>query len=180
MGLILQAASFAAQKHRHQRRKDAEQTPYINHPLAVAQMLSEVALPDAVMIAAALLHDTVEDTDTALEEIEQSFGTDVRQVVAEVTDDKSLPKAVRKQRQIEHAGCVSDRAKLIKLADKIANIRDVVLNPPAHWSSDRKLAYLDWAKQVIDQIRGIHPDLETRFDHWYEQGKQSLDANHSE
>ena len=125
--LILHAASFAAQKHRDQRRKDAEASPYINHPLALADILArEGDVTDARVIAAALLHDTVEDTETTIEELEERFGKRVAAVVAEVTDDKSLPKAERKRLQIVKAGSKSTEAKLVKLADKIANLRDPV------------------------------------------------------
>ncbi|WP_346293451.1 HD domain-containing protein [Sphaerothrix gracilis] len=172
---ILQAAEFAARRHRDQRRKDPEQTPYINHPLALAQLLwCQAQIFDPVVIVAALLHDTVEDTETTLSEIEQLFGPLVRQTVAEVTDDKSLPKAVRKQQQIDHAAAISDRGKLVKLADKIANIRDLATSPPPDWSRDRQLAYFDWAKQVVDQLRGTHLPLEQLFDHWYERGRQQM------
>ena len=129
---FLKALSFAASKHRNQRRKDAVKTPYINHPIAVADiLLSEAGVADEVVLMAALLHDTVEDTDTTLDELEQHFGRVVRDVVAEVTDDKSLPKAVRKQQQIEHAADLSDRARLVKLADKISNVRENLWN---NWS----------------------------------------------
>ncbi|MFE4107404.1 HD domain-containing protein [Almyronema epifaneia] len=175
MSLILQAAEFAAYKHRSQRRKDPAQTPYINHPLALAKLLwCEAQICDPVVVIAALLHDTVEDTDTTLDEIEQVFGAGVRQIVAEVTDNKSLPKSERKQQQIDHAAALSDRAKLIKLADKIANIRDIAIAPPSTWSRERQLAYLNWAKQVVDQIRGTHPPLEALFDKWYQQGQRQL------
>ena len=141
---FLRALSFAAYKHRAQCRKD-NKTPYINHPIAVANILfNEADITDEAVLIAALLHDTVEDTDTTPEEIEQRFGRTVRGIVDEVTDDKSLPKAVRKQRQIKHAGGLSDPAKLIKLADKTANLRDLTTAPPAGWSAERLDSYLEW------------------------------------
>ena len=169
---FLRALSFAAGKHRDQRRKDKIRTPYINHPIAVADiLLIEAGVTDEVVLMAALLHDTVEDTDTTFEEIEQHFGLMVRDVVAEVTDDKSLPKAVRKQYQIDHAPHLSDRAKLVKLADKISNVRDTVVSPPDGWPMARIDEYLEWGKAVINPIRGTHPQLEALFDQAYHEGK---------
>jgi len=166
--LILRAAAFAAHKHRDQRRKDAVASPYINHPLTLACILSgEGGVTDAATLCAALLHDTVEDTDTTPAEIEQTFGAEIRLIVEEVTDDKSLPKAARKRAQVEHAAHISDKAKLVKLADKIANLRDVATSPPADWPLERRQEYFDWAKEVIDQLRGVHPKLEGIFDAAY-------------
>ncbi|MGF1497460.1 MAG: HD domain-containing protein [Elainellaceae cyanobacterium] len=174
-GLILKATQFAARKHRDQRRKGADAAPYINHPIELANLLwHQAGVRDEVVIVAALLHDTVEDTDTTFEELEQEFGSAVRQVVAEVTDDKSLPKDVRKQRQVDHAPELSDRARLVKLADKISNLRDVMASPPTDWSLERQRHYFDWGKQVIDQIRGTHAGLEQLFDQTYQQGTTQL------
>lgn len=171
---FIRALDFAAKKHRTQRRKDSDQTPYINHPIAVARILRvEASVSDEVVLVAALLHDTVEDTRTTFEEIEQQFGKPVSEVVAEVTDDKSLPKAERKQRQIDHAAGLSDRAKLVKLADKTANLRDVVASPPEGWSAARIDDYIEWGKAVVDQIRGTHAKLESLFDQVYRRGKSA-------
>jgi guanosine-3',5'-bis(diphosphate) 3'-pyrophosphohydrolase len=124
--LLLRALAFAADRHRGQRRKDVDASPYINHPIAVAQALAEIGgVVDAATLVAALLHDTVEDTDTTLDEIEAWFGAEVRGLVAEVTDDKSLPKQRRKELQVEHAPHRSPKARLVKIADKLANLRDV-------------------------------------------------------
>ncbi len=162
---ILRAASFAAHKHRNQRRKDADASPYINHPLALARVLAdEGRVSDAATLCAALLHDTIEDTDTTLEEPIGEFGDEIASIVAEVTDDKALSKAQRKQMQIDHAAHVSDKAKRVKLADKICNLRDVATNPPASWSLERRRGYFDWALEVIDQLRGIDAQLERVFD----------------
>ena len=174
---FLQALEFAASKHSNQRRKDPAQTPYINHPIAVANiLLSEVGIADENVLIAALLHDTVEDTDTTLEEIERRFGTAVRDVVDEVTDDKTLAKAVRKQQQIEHAGGLSNRAKLVKLADKTANLRDIVKATPEGWSTARVDEYLEWGKTVVEQMKGTHAPLETLFDEAYAAGKAKVSS----
>ncbi len=174
---FLRALHFAAQKHRDQRRKDSHQTPYINHPIAVADiLLNEAGVTDEVVLIAALLHDTVEDTDTTFEELEQHFGPVVRSVVAEVTDDKSLPKAERKQLQIEHAPHLSDRAKLVKLADKISNVRDIVTAPPDGWPMTRINEYLEWGKAVVSPIQGTHAQLKDLFDQAYERGKTTVDS----
>ena len=170
---FLRALNFAATKHRDQRRKDSRQTPYINHPITVANiLLNEAGVTDEVVLISALLHDTVEDTDTTLDELAQQFGVAVRDVVAEVTDDKSLPKAERKQAQIDHAAGLSDRAKLVKLADKISNVRDTVIAPPEGWPLARIDEYLEWGKAVVAPIRGTNAQLESLFDQAYAQGKE--------
>ena len=168
IGLILKATQFAADKHRNQRRKDAEASPYINHPIALANVLAnEGGVTDLVVLCAALLHDTIEDTNTTAEELKAIFGEAITGVVLEVTDDKNLDKPVRKQLQIEHARHASPQAKLVKLADKICNLRDIAATPPADWSPERKAEYFDWAKAVIDGVRGVHPQLEAVFDGAY-------------
>lgn len=166
--LLLRAVAFAAHKHRNQRRKDADASPYINHPIALANVLAnEAAILDPTVLAAALLHDTIEDTDTTRAELESEFGLTIATIVAEVTDDKSLPKAERKRLQIEHAAHISTSAKLVKLADKICNLRDVANSPPADWAVDRKRDYFDWARVVVDRMRGTHEALEQVFDSAY-------------
>lgn len=162
---VLKAASFAAHKHRNQRRIDAEASPYINHPLTLARVLAEEGgIADAVTLCAALLHDTIEDTETTPDELEQVFGPEIRAIVEEVTDDKVLSKADRKRLQIEHAPHISERAKLVKLADKIANLRDVATSPPTGWPLQRRQDYFDWSRQVVDGLRGVHSRLEAVFD----------------
>jgi guanosine-3',5'-bis(diphosphate) 3'-pyrophosphohydrolase len=166
--LTLKALDFAARKHRDQRRKDADASPYINHPIALARVLSEEGgVTNAQVLCAALLHDTVEDTATTPEELAAEFGPAIRDLVLEVTDNNSLSKAERKRLQVVHAAHLSDQAKLVKLADKICNLRDVADNPPADWGLDRRRAYFDWAKAVIDGLRGVHVGLEAVFDATY-------------
>lgn len=162
---IVRAMQFAAEKHRKQRRRDADATPYINHPIALAMLLvNEAHVDDAIVICAALLHDTVEDTETTVEELVAAFGTAVAGIVLEVTDDKSLAKSERKRLQIEHAPSLSPRAKLVKLADKICNLRDIEAAPPVGWSAQRKDEYVDWAVRVVAGVRGTHAGLEEIFD----------------
>lgn len=165
MKLLLKAIAFAADKHRNQRRKDKEASPYINHPIALADVLAnEAGIEDEKVLIAAVLHDTIEDTDTTEPELAKLFGDEITAIVLEVTDDKALPKAERKRLQIEHALTISRRAKLVKLADKICNLRDMASNPPAEWSLERRQEYFDWAKAVIDGLRSSHPTLERLFD----------------
>ncbi|MEZ4400675.1 MAG: HD domain-containing protein [Kofleriaceae bacterium] len=164
-GQLLSALAFAADRHRHQRRKDATASPYINHPIALAEVLWHVGgVRDPVTLVAALLHDTVEDTATSTAELAARFGPEVAATVAEVTDDKSLPKDRRKQLQVEHAPHLSTPAKLVKLADKICNLRDLIDAPPASWPPERRAAYAAWTAQVIDGLRGVCPALEAMFD----------------
>jgi guanosine-3',5'-bis(diphosphate) 3'-pyrophosphohydrolase len=166
--LVLRATSFAARKHRNQRRKGEEASPYINHPIAVATILAdEAGVDDPLVLAAALLHDTVEDTDTTLEELEDAFGPQIAAIVAEMTDDKTLPKAERKRLQIEHAPLLSAQAKLVKLADKIANLRDMNAAPPVDWPLTRRQEAFEWSYQVVSGLRGTHPPLEALFDAEY-------------
>lgn len=168
MGLVLKALAFAASKHRDQRRKDIAASPYINHPIQLADVLcNEGGVTDSEILTAAILHDTIEDTETTAEELGRHFGPDIRDIVLEVSDDKSLCKAERKQQQIEHAPHISHKAKLVKLADKICNLRDVIDNPPAGWDLERRQEYFDWAKAVIDGCRGEHDRLEKAFDAVY-------------
>ncbi|OGA21914.1 MAG: phosphohydrolase [Betaproteobacteria bacterium RIFCSPLOWO2_02_FULL_67_26] len=168
MGLILKALEFAAVKHRDQRRKDKRASPYINHPIELANVLwHEGGVADPVVIAAALLHDTVEDTETSWQELRGGFGDEVADVVLEVTDVKWLKKTLRKRLQVAKAKYASERARLVKLADKICNLRDVAAHPPAGWPLERRRQYFDWAKEVIDQVRGTHPVLERKFDEAY-------------
>ena len=165
MNRLIQAIAFAADKHRNQRRKDAEASPYINHPIALANVLANEGLVgDEPVLIAAILHDTIEDTETTAEELTALFGETITAIVLDVTDDKALPKAERKRLQIEHAPTISAAAKLVKLADKICNLRDIVASPPEKWSLERKRAYFDWAKAVVDGLRGAHPELEQIFD----------------
>ncbi|MGE5467309.1 MAG: HD domain-containing protein [Ignavibacteria bacterium] len=162
---VLRAAHFAAHKHKMQRRRDADATPYINHPIALAVLLAnEAKIDDPVVLCAALLHDTVEDTETTFAELEAEFGAEIAEIVREVTDDTSLAKAERKRLQVERAARISRRAKLVKLADKICNLRDIETAPPVGWSEQRKDEYVAWAAQVVAGLRGVHGGLEEIFD----------------
>jgi GTP diphosphokinase / guanosine-3',5'-bis(diphosphate) 3'-diphosphatase len=161
---FVKALAFASRKHSQQRRKDADASPYINHPIALVSILAvEARINDRDTLCAALLHDTIEDTDTSVEELVEAFGGPVASLVQEVTDNKKLPKAERKLRQVEHAAHLSAKARLVKLADKIANLRDVADSPPVNWSLARRQEYFDWAKQVVDQIPEPPPGLLSLF-----------------
>lgn len=165
VSIVLGAAAFAAHKHRDQRRKGADASPYINHPIAVANVLAnEAGITNPKVLAAALLHDTIEDTDTTPRELESAFGPEIAAIVVEVTDDKSLSKQERKRLQIVHAGDLSKSAKLVKLADKICNVRDMHHSPPVDWPLERRAEYFFWAKQVVDPMRGVSRVLEGLFD----------------
>jgi guanosine-3',5'-bis(diphosphate) 3'-pyrophosphohydrolase len=153
ISLLLTAAAFAADRHRRQKRKDHEATPYINHPLEVARLLAEEGgVRDAEVLAAALLHDVIEDTRTSRAELARRFGARIADLVAEVTDDKRLPKQVRKRLQIEHAPQMSRAAALIKIADKTCNLRDLRGRPPKGWSRARRRGYFAHAKAVVDGL----------------------------
>ncbi|TNE52224.1 MAG: bifunctional (p)ppGpp synthetase/guanosine-3',5'-bis(diphosphate) 3'-pyrophosphohydrolase [Deltaproteobacteria bacterium] len=161
LSLLMQATLFAARKHRTQHRHDTVQTPYINHPIEVAEVLSRVGgVDDVAVLCAALLHDTVEDTTATYAELVEKFGHRIADLVMEVTDDKTLPKQVRKDQQVEKAPGKSYDAKLVSLADKICNVRSL----PIHWPDQRCLEYFLWSKRVVDGMRGTHVALEALFD----------------
>ena len=175
LALVLRAASFSADRHRSQFRKGVDASPYINHPIAVATVLAvEGGVGDEHILLAAVLHDTVEDTSASPEELQERFGPVVRLLVEEVTDDKELERAERKRLQIEHTPALSVAAKLIKLGDKICNMRDVVENPPTGWSLQRRRDYLDWAELVVAGCRGANRALEDSFDRVVTEGRGAL------
>lgn len=162
---LLKTLVFAANKHRDQRRKDVSKTPYINHPISVANILAtEGNIQDIGILQAALLHDTVEDTNTTLEELRSTFGDRIANIVAAVTDDKSLPKHIRKQHQVEHTKHMSDHAKLVKMADKIDNLRDLQRNPPPNWSPEYVQGYFIWSRAVMANCKGLNSALEAALD----------------
>ncbi len=172
---LLHAASFAARKHTGQTRKGDDAAPYINHPLEVANLLANVGnVEDFDVLIAAILHDTVEDTGTKKEEIEELFGANVASIVMEVTDDKLLSKAERKQKQVEHAPHLSHGAKQLKMSDKISNITDVMKNPPAGWSKERRLEYVEWGERVVAGLRGANENLENHFDKLVVEAKEKI------
>jgi GTP diphosphokinase / guanosine-3',5'-bis(diphosphate) 3'-diphosphatase len=172
---LLEAIAFAADKHRRQRRKDAEASPYINHPIAVATVLaSEGDVSDEATLLAAVLHDTVEDTQTTFVELEERFGSEVAGLVRELTDDKSLEKGERKRLQIEHARESSIRAKQVKIADKICNVRDITVSPPTDWPLQRRREYLTWSEKVVAGCRGVNPKLDQAFDQAVAQARATL------
>lgn len=173
--LLLKATRFAAERHRNQRRKSAEADPYINHPIVVADLLASIGnVSEPTVLVAAILHDTIEDTETTSEQLDALFGRDVRLLVQEMTDDKSLPKDERKRLQIEHASQLSAAAKLIKLADKIANVRDVTDQPAKGWSVQRRREYLDWADRVVAGCRGVNALLERHYDEQVQRAREAL------
>ena len=166
--LILRAVAFAAHKHRDQRRKNKDASPYINHPIQLATVLwEEGRVRNADVIAAALLHDTLEDTETTWQELRGEFGEGIADLVLEVTDTQWIKKELRKRLQVARARHSSGQAKLVKLADKICNLRDMSAHPPAGWPLERKQQYFEWAKEVVDRLRGANTELERKFDEVY-------------
>ena len=173
---IFDALRFAAVRHSRQRRKDVDESPYINHPIAVVDTLWRVGgVRHVPTLVAGILHDTVEDTDTTPGELRARFGEEVAAIVLEVTDDRELPKAERKRLQVEHAPQRSLPAKCVKLADKICNLRDVTHSPPPGWSLGRRREYFDWAALVVAGLRGANPAMEELFDRLHREGVELLD-----
>jgi guanosine-3',5'-bis(diphosphate) 3'-pyrophosphohydrolase len=150
MDILIKTANFAAIAHATQKRKDPQGTPYINHPIGVCQLLCEAGITDIVVLQGALLHDTIEDTNVTEVDICNEFGRDVAQLVLEVTDDKSLPWQERKDAQVANTPFKSKNAKLIKMADKIYNLRDLNRATPVGWSPERVKQYFEWSKKVTD------------------------------
>lgn len=176
---VLEAAHFAAEKHAHQKRKGAAGEPYINHLIEVAELVAaSIPEPDTNLVIAALLHDTIEDTATTQEELTRRFGSDVADLVLEVTDDKALPKQERKRLQIETASKKSPRAQVIKLADKISNLRAILFSPPADWDYQRKKDYFCWAKKVVDGFTAPNPILKAEFEKTFQKFDSIIDAGH--
>jgi guanosine-3',5'-bis(diphosphate) 3'-pyrophosphohydrolase len=172
---LLDAVAFAADKHRHQRRKGADASPYINHPIEVADRLANVAgVTELAVLQAAILHDTIEDTETTADELEARFGPVVRGLVEEVTDDQTKPREVRKRLQIEMAPGLSAGARLIKISDKLANLLDMAERPPAGWSGERRREYADWAERVVGGCRGVSAPLEALFDEAVRRAREAL------
>lgn len=174
MKLVSKAIIFAAQSHSGQHRKDGK-TPYINHPLEVMNLVVEhVDKCDEEILAAAALHDVVEDTLVTEIEIAEMFGKRVAKLVAELTDDKMLSKEERKRTQLDGVHLLSEEGKLLRLCDKICNVYDILYAPPGEWTIKRRMDYLEWAKAVVDKIRGTHSELEKRFDELYSAGIKLL------
>lgn len=171
--LMARALDFAARRHSRQRRKGLAAEPYINHVAEVALLLASGG-GDPALVAAGLLHDTLEDTATTLEELGGEFGQEILGLVREVTDDKSQPREVRKLLQIQTAGSKSPRARQIKIADKTSNLRSMVASPPLGWGRRRRLEYLHWAREVVDHCRGVNADLERAFDEAYDAARAAL------
>jgi guanosine-3',5'-bis(diphosphate) 3'-pyrophosphohydrolase len=173
--LLLRALEFAADRHRDQRRKDAGRSPYINHLISVAFLISNTGgITDPVVLSAAVLHDVVEDAGATPGEIEGLFGAEVRAIVAEVSDDKTLERAERKRLQVECAPRMSRVAKLVKLADKIANLRDVIEKPPVGWTRRRREEYMRWSAAVVEGCRGTNAQLEQLFDRIHGHGLTAI------
>jgi guanosine-3',5'-bis(diphosphate) 3'-pyrophosphohydrolase len=172
---VLKAADAAARWHVHQRRKGAAEEPYINHLLEVATLVAEATEgKDPNLIIAALLHDAIEDCEVPSELIAEIFGTDVADLVAEVTDDKTLEKGERKKRQVDGAYKKTDRAKILTLADKTSNLRALVSSPTPEWSVRRRLEYIEWARKVVQGLRPANAALEKQFDEAARAAEQSL------
>ncbi len=170
------AFDFAARKHAHQRRKGELEEPYINHLADVTRMLAAATEGrDTVLVVAGLLHDTIEDTETTFAELEAEFGREVAVLVAEVSDDKTLEKVERKRLQIEKAPTKSDRAKMLKMADKTSNLHSIIQSPPKDWSLERKREYFEWAHDVVAGCRGVNEYLEKEFDRTWRRGMKFLD-----
>lgn len=181
LSTLLQAVVFAADKHRDQRRKGEEASPYINHPVEVAALIAGVGETDIDTLVAAVLHDVIEDTDTKPEEVEAAFGPEVLAIVLEVTEeknkepeDKEKERQERRDRQLAGAPSLSRPAKLIRIADKTANVRDILMRPPKGWSEERKAATTEWCRLIVDACRDASPELAAQFDNLLDSAHRSV------
>ena len=173
--LITHALRFAAERHSSQRRKGQAKEPYVNHLAEVSELVADATEgKDVNLIAAALLHDTIEDTETSSDELVATFNNDIAQLVADVTDDKSLPKQDRKNLQVVNSRAQNMRVKLLKLADKTSNLRSLANSPPENWNTEQKQAYIDWTIKVAAGLKGVNPWLEERFDEALRRAQQAL------
>jgi guanosine-3',5'-bis(diphosphate) 3'-pyrophosphohydrolase len=173
--MLLDALAFSADQHRHQRRKGAAASPYINHPIEVARVLTaEGGVRDVEVLMAAVLHDTIEDTATTAADLARLFGERVATLVLEVTDDKLQSAAERKRVQVERAHALSLGAKLIRVSDKLCNVRDLLHDPPHGWSVERQRSYLDWSERVVAECRGVNAGLEDAYDKALRAGREFL------
>lgn len=171
--LLVDAYAFAADKHRSHKREDRHESPYINHLSELAHVLvTEAKIEDVTILAAAILHDTLEYTDTTVDELHTRFNSIITAIVEEVTDDKSLPETEQKRLRIMSTPTLSHAAKLVKLADLICNVGDVLDSPLPTWTNEECLEYIEWGKQLVDGLRGASPALEKRFDALYDRRKE--------
>jgi (p)ppGpp synthase/HD superfamily hydrolase len=166
LAMLTQAYDLAARAHAGQRRKGID-VPYINHPCAVAAMTAEALGHDDIeAIAAAVLHDVLEDTEVTEPELAARFGPRVTALVKELTDAPDwldLPLLDRKARQAEKMARGSIEARVIKIADQLSNIGDLCMAFGA-WPQAHNRAYLAGAQTVVDACRGVAPRLEAAFD----------------
>ena len=162
--LLVRAIKFASEKHQFQKRKREHPIPYINHPIATVEILTECGVVNRNVLAAAALHDTLEDTNTSKEELEREFGKEITSIVQEVTDDKKLDKVTRKKLQLEHARTISKEAKLVKLADKYSNCMDP---PPSIWSKEEYEGYNIWSYAIFLQAKGINSLLDSKLENLF-------------
>jgi guanosine-3',5'-bis(diphosphate) 3'-pyrophosphohydrolase len=175
--LLMKALFFASVKHQSHKRNDRNRSPYLNHPVSVAYYLSSCGITDPDILCAALLHDTLEKTETTREELLREFGQKILSIVEELTDDPALSKKEQHEAQIRNAPLESHEAKIIKIGDKISNITHLKENSPLDLDSKKKLEYLNWTRQVIDGIRGTNTCLENRYDEQYEKTRKILEGN---
>lgn len=157
---VYRALMFAADRHTDQRRKGTRAEPYVNHLIEVIWLLSEFAgVTDPILLSAAALHDVVEDTGTTLDELERDFGAEITRIVADVTDDKDLPKHERKRQQEIRVSVAVPDVRLLKLADHAGNVASL----PDLWTVERRLEYLDWSGRVTEHCLGIRKGLDAEY-----------------
>ena len=172
VALIVAAVDFASVKHQYQKRKNAGKSAYFVHLSGVVRQLSDAGIQDPNILAAAYLHDAVEDTNTTKQELVDRFGLEITSMVMEVTDDKSLPKEERKRLQVVHTPNKTHGAKLITLSDKLHNLRDLHRELPLGWTEERRVEYFKWSEEVVRGCRGTNAMLEKWLDTEFEEAKK--------
>jgi hypothetical protein len=171
---LTRALAFAAEAHRNHRRKGASQEPYINHLIEVADLVASVEDGDVDVLIAALLHDVLEDTGICYDELAAAFGERVAGIVQENSDDMTLPKPERQRVRLAGISKKSREARLVKFADIISNLRAIAVSPPAGWSNDRRLGYLDSCRNLVDAGRGSNAEIERIFDDTTRAAEQAI------
>jgi len=157
---LLKAVSWGFQRHCYQKRKISG-APYFTHPIGVASIALNAGVKNINVLIACLLHDVVEDTKTTIDDVKREFGKTISDIVAEVTDDKMLPREEQKKSQLIRAEKMSDEAKIVKLADKIHNLRDAYyIGPPKKWTKQSYKNYVNHAKKFMNKVKGTNIKLE--------------------
>jgi len=175
---VLGAAIFATEKHKSQVRSNEKKTPYIIHPIEVADLVMKIGhVYDKDVLITALLHDVMDDTQTTYEQITSLYGTKVSSYLEEMTSKQGLSLKEQKKQQIMQAFRQNPSVAIIKLSDKLSNLKTLATSPPPSWSRDRIDQYFQWAQTVIENLPESNQLLKKAVknvisDYWEKQAQQ--------